>query len=86
MIRDRVNVSRFEELVVPRHPPSWGARSRRSAAAEATSRCSWRCSTAARASTSLNPEPTRTIKAGDSLVVVGEVTKIAELRKELEAA
>ncbi|MEK7859217.1 MAG: potassium channel protein [Elusimicrobiota bacterium] len=86
MIRDRVNVSRFEELVVPAASSFVGRALEEVRGGGGNAPLLVALLDGGSGKYEINPEPTRTIKAGDSLVMVGEVTKIAELRKELEAA
>ena len=86
MIRDRVNVSRFEELVVPAASSFVGRSLEAVRGGGGNVPLLVALLDGGSGKYEINPEPTRTIKAGDSLVMVGEVTKIAELRKELEAA
>ncbi len=86
MIRERGSVVRFEEVSVPGGSPYVGRSLEQVRGSAGNTPLLVAVLDAASGKYEINPEGARRINAGDSLVMIGDVTQLAALRKTIEAA
>ena len=84
MIREKNSVTRFEEVAIPAGSPMVGRELGVVKGAEGKAPLLVAVQGGDGGRYEINPEPTRPLRAGDRLVMVGEMGQLAELKKRIE--